>query len=93
MDHSNCLSVLHAWHQDATTAKRNLGLWSNEDPTFARTREAKFLDGLIESVLGGDSQAFATICFEYDQVSQLDKLKTAVLRKIKSTIDEEPDLR
>ena len=79
--------------QDAVTAKRNLDAWSMEDPSFARQREAKFLGALIEAVQGGDSQAFATVCFEYDQVSQLDKLKTAILTKIKSTIDDEPDLR
>jgi alpha-soluble NSF attachment protein len=56
-------------------------------------REAKFLQDLIEAVRGGDQQQFATVCYTYDQVTPLDKLKLALLTKIKATIDEEPDLR
>lgn len=63
--------------------------YSNQDATFASTREAKFVSALIEAVEAGDSEAFTSAVVEFDSVTKLDNWKTNILLKIKRTIQEE----
>ncbi|KAL1748447.1 soluble NSF attachment protein [Schizophyllum fasciatum] len=77
---------------DAVTARRNLTKYERQDVTFESTREAKFAKALIEAIEAGDSEAFTGAVFEYDRISKLDNWKTAILLKIKRTIQEEPGL-
>ncbi|KAJ3479610.1 hypothetical protein NLI96_g8942 [Meripilus lineatus] len=78
--------------QDPVTAKRNLQKYSALDTTFSSTREAKFVNVLIDSVEAGDQEAFTAAVYEYDQVTKLDNWKTNILLKIKKGIQEEPGL-
>ena len=78
--------------KDSVTAKRNIEKYTALDTTFPSTREAKFVNALIENVEAGDMKGFTTACVEFDQVSRLDNWKTNILLKIKKTVDEEPGL-
>lgn len=44
------------------------------------------------AVEAGDEEQFLDKLQEYDQMSQLDRWKTAIFLKIKEGIDAEPDL-
>ncbi|KAL0951252.1 hypothetical protein HGRIS_007970 [Hohenbuehelia grisea] len=77
---------------DPVTAKRNMGKYANQDTTFSSTREAKFINVLIEAVESGDQEVFTGAVVEFDQVTKLDNWKTAMLLKIKRSIHEEPGL-
>lgn len=67
--------------------------YCTQDATFASTREAKFVNALIEAVQAGDPESFTGAVVEFDQVTKLDNWKTNILLKIKKGIQEEPDLR
>lgn len=66
--------------------------YCNQDVTFSSTREAKFVNVLIEAVEGGDGEAFTAAVFEFDQVTKLDNWKTNILLKIKRSFQEEVTL-
>ena len=75
--------------QDPVTAKRNLTKCSSLDTTFSSTREAKFINVLIEAIEAGDQEMFTGAVYEFDQVTKLDNWKTNILLKIKRTINSE----
>ncbi|KAH9837210.1 vesicular-fusion protein SEC17 [Rhodofomes roseus] len=77
---------------DTVTAKRNLSKYSSLDTTFSSTREAKFVNILIDAIEAGDMETFTGAVFEYDQVTKLDNWKTNILLKIKRGIQDEPGL-
>jgi alpha-soluble NSF attachment protein len=74
---------------DSVTAKRNTTRYSTQDATFSSTREAKFVQALVEAVEAGDSEAFTGAVVEFDQVTKLDNWKTNILLKIKRSIQDE----
>jgi len=78
--------------QDSVTARRNLSRYATQDVTFPSTREAKFLNALVEAVEAGDPEAFTGAVVEYDQITKLDNWKTSILLKIKKGIQDEPSL-
>ncbi|EJD55403.1 vesicular-fusion protein SEC17 [Auricularia subglabra TFB-10046 SS5] len=78
--------------QDPVLAKRNMAKYASQDNTFPTTREARFADVLIDAIENGDAEAFTSAVVEYDQVLKLDNWKTAVLLKIKRTINDELSL-
>jgi alpha-soluble NSF attachment protein len=73
------------------TAKRNLQKYGTQDVTFPTTREAKFLTILTDAVEAGDEEAFTGAVVEFDQVTKLDNWKTAILLKIKRTLQSDED--
>ncbi|KAF9457055.1 vesicular-fusion protein SEC17 [Collybia nuda] len=77
---------------DIVTAKRNMIKYSNQDATFTATREAKFVNALVEAVEAGDQESFTGAVVEFDQVTKLDNWKTGMLLKIKRGIQDEPGL-
>jgi len=79
-------------NRDTVTARRNMARYTNLDNGFANTREAKFVNSIIGAVENVDLQEFTNACGDFDQVTHLDNWKTAILLKIKKTIDEEPAL-
>lgn len=81
--------VLNIRPQDSVAAKRNMTKYGNQDVTFTSTREAKFVNALIEAVEAGDAEAFTSAVYEYDQITKLDNWKTSILLKIKKTIGED----
>jgi alpha-soluble NSF attachment protein len=66
--------------------------YSSQDVAFNSTREAKFLNVLIEAIEAGDQKAFTAAVFEFDQVTRFDNWKTNILLKIKRGINDEPGL-
>jgi alpha-soluble NSF attachment protein len=74
------------------SARRNLLRYGQTDTTFTSTREAKFVNVLLEALEQGDEEAFTHAVFEYDQVTKLDNWKTAILLKIKKGIQQAPGL-
>lgn len=79
--------------QDPITARRNLTKYFSQDTTFSSTREAKFVNLLIEAVEAGDQEMFTGAVVEFDQVTKLDNWKTGMLLKIKRSIKEDTGLR
>ncbi|KAJ7492663.1 vesicular-fusion protein SEC17 [Mycena latifolia] len=77
-----------AMQNDTVSAKRNLAKYSEKDPSYATTREGKFVQALIEAVENGDVEAFTGIVFEFDQVVKLDNWKTGMLLKIKRALED-----
>ena len=66
--------------------------YATQDPSFPSTREAKFLNILIEAVESGDTETFTGAVYEFDQVVKLDNWKTNILLNIKRGIQDEPGL-
>jgi alpha-soluble NSF attachment protein len=66
--------------------------YSSQDTTFSSTREAKFVNLLIETFEQGDQEMFTGAVVEFDQVTKLDNWKTGMLLKIKRGIQEEPSI-
>lgn len=66
--------------------------YASLDTTFPSTREAKFVNFLIEALEAGDAEKFTGAVYEYDQVTKLDNWKTNLLLKIKRNIQEEPSI-
>ncbi|TDL28635.1 vesicular-fusion protein SEC17 [Rickenella mellea] len=79
-------------NSDTVTAKRNMSKYASLDVSFPTTREAKFINALIEAVEAGDQESFTAACVDFDKVMKLDNWKTSILLKIKKNIDEEPSL-
>ncbi|CDR37588.1 CYFA0S01e12794g1_1 [Cyberlindnera fabianii] len=61
------------------------------DQSFTTTKEYKLLQDVTEAVNDGDSEKLANSVFEFDQFSKLDKWKTTMLLKIKTSITEAED--
>ena len=78
--------------QDTVTAKMEMGNYSIQDPGFPLTREAKFVQVLIDAVEAEDEEAFTAAVVEFDLVTKLDNWKTTILLKIKKSIQEEGGL-
>ncbi|KAF8971354.1 vesicular-fusion protein SEC17 [Flammula alnicola] len=74
---------------DTVTAKRNMQKYTIQDVAFASTREAKFINALLEAFEAGDVEAFTGAVFEFDQVTKLDNWKTNILLKIKREFGDE----
>jgi len=77
---------------DAISAKRDLDAYVSKDITFGSTREAQFVQKLIEAVENDDVDDFTAAVAEFDKVTRLDNWKTAVLLKIKKEMLREPNL-
>lgn len=58
------------------------------DNSFPSTREHQLLVDLTQAVEQGDQETFGDRLFQYDQLSKLDKWKTAIFLRIKNNIEE-----
>lgn len=79
--------------QDAVVVRRNMAKYASLDTSFQSTREAKFVNSLMDAINSGDVEQFTAVVGDYDHVTPLDNWKTNILLKIKKSLDEEPDLR
>lgn len=73
---------------DMIATQRALEKYRDMDPGFATQREHQLLTDLIGAIEEGDQEKFADKLYAYDQMSKLDKWKTAILLRIKSAIEE-----
>jgi alpha-soluble NSF attachment protein len=76
---------------DPIEAQKKNEEFSTEDSSWTQSREFKLVSDILECIDQGDTQAFVDKVFEYDQFSKLDKLKTALLLKIKNLVVEKDD--
>lgn len=72
--------------KDIVLVGRSVTKYSGLDNTFPSTREAKFLNALIDAVGNNDSEGFTAAVVEFDQVTKLDNWKTNILLKIKRSL-------
>ncbi|CAN3357390.1 alpha-soluble NSF attachment protein [Diutina catenulata] len=79
---------------DDVEAQKRMEKYVAEEPSFEQSREYKLLVDILDAIEQGDAATFADKVFEYDQFSKLDKLKTQLLLKVKSSVveKEEEDL-
>lgn len=61
------------------------------DTTFPSTREAKFCNALLDAVEQADIEQYTAAVFDFDQVSKLDNWKTAILLKIKRSLEAQDE--
>ncbi|KAF2090354.1 vesicular-fusion protein Sec17 [Saccharata proteae CBS 121410] len=80
--------ICHLATNDMVGANRAFESYRDLDHTFASTREHQLLVDLAEAVEAGDQEVFADKLFQFDQMSKLDKWKTSILLRVKSSIEE-----
>ncbi|GAA5866926.1 hypothetical protein JCM8547_003919 [Rhodosporidiobolus lusitaniae] len=77
---------------DVVSTKRAIDSYCNADPSFATTRECKFLNAIADAFDAGDAEAFTAEVAEFDRLLKLDSGKTQLLLTIKRSIADEPSL-
>lgn len=82
------LKIFHAVLQDLVATNRALQNYRDLDNSFTTTREHMLLVDLAQAVEQGDAESFGDKLFQYDQLSKLDKWKTAILLRVKNSIEE-----
>ncbi|KAH8888174.1 alpha-soluble NSF attachment protein [Thozetella sp. PMI_491] len=80
--------VCHLATKDMVAVERALAGYREQDPTFASTREHQLLTDLLGAIQAGDQDQFTDKLYAFDQMSKLDKWKTAIFVRIKSQIEE-----
>ncbi|KAK7733332.1 vesicular-fusion protein S17 [Cytospora paraplurivora] len=83
--------ICHLAAGDMIATQRALEKYRDQDPAFATQREHQLLVDLIAAIEEGDQEKFADKLYAYDQMSKLDKWKTAILLRIKGAIEEAGD--
>ncbi|EGD93649.1 vesicular-fusion protein sec17 [Trichophyton tonsurans CBS 112818] len=81
-------TMCHLASKDLVATNRALQSYSELDNSFQGTREFALLTDLTQAVEQGDTDAFGDRLYEYDQLSKLDKWKTAIFLRIKNNIEE-----
>ncbi|KAG0811240.1 hypothetical protein G6F29_003213 [Rhizopus arrhizus] len=84
--------LCHLCTGDMVKSSQALANYCNMDASFESTREYTLLSGIVDCINQGDIERYTQIVYDYDKLTRLDAWKTAVLLKIKNTIDCE-DLR
>ncbi|EEQ87578.1 hypothetical protein RJZ56_001384 [Blastomyces dermatitidis] len=80
--------ICHLASNDLVATNRALQNYRDLDNSFTATREHMLLVDLAQAVEQGDAESFGDKLFQYDQLSKLDKWKTAILLRIKNNIEE-----
>ncbi|KAK2810609.1 hypothetical protein FQN50_002866 [Emmonsiellopsis sp. PD_5] len=80
--------ICHMASKDIVATNRALQTYRDLDNTFMSTREHMLLTDLAQAVEQGDADTFGDKLFQYDQLSKLDKWKTALLLRVKNNIEE-----
>jgi len=72
---------------DATDAATALSRYEQMYPAFQDSRECKLLRSLMDHIEAQDVDAFTDAVKEYDSISRLDQWYTALLLRVKKTIE------
>lgn len=83
--------ICHLATEDMIAANRALEKYRDMDPTFASQREHQLLVDLIRAIEEGDPEQYADKLYAFDQMSKLDKWKTALFLRIKGNIEKGAD--
>ena len=78
--------ICHMATGDLVSTQRAIATYGDMDSSFATQREAMLLNDIYGAVEAGDQEDFADKLYMYDQVSKLDKWKTALLLRVKNNI-------
>jgi len=82
-------ALCHLARKDAVGARADMEEFKTIDYTFGDSREAQFVEKLIEACSQYDVEAFTDAVYEYDKVSKLDPWKTTILLRIKTGVSGE----
>lgn len=77
--------------EDMIATNRALEKYRDMDPTFAGQREHQLLVDLVSAIEDGDQEKYADKLYAFDQMSKLDKWKTALFLRIKGNIEKGAD--
>ncbi|TPX15216.1 uncharacterized protein E0L32_004774 [Thyridium curvatum] len=80
--------ICHLATGDMVSVHRALDKYRDMEPGFASQREHQLLVDMMEAIEAGDQDRYTDKLFAYDQMSKLDKWKTAILLRIKGQIEE-----
>jgi alpha-soluble NSF attachment protein len=83
--------ICHLATGDMVSMRRALDKYVEMDPGFASQRECILLRDLAATIEAGKPDDFTDKLFAYDQVSKLDRWKTALLLKVKNSIEVTPE--
>jgi alpha-soluble NSF attachment protein len=83
--------ICHLATGDLVATRRALEKFAEMDPSFTAQREYGLLNDLFDAVEAANPDQFTDKLYQYDQISKLDKWKTAMLVKVKSSIAEPED--
>lgn len=83
--------ICHLATKDMISTQRALEKYRDMDPGFASQREHQLLIDLVQAIEEGDQEKYADKLYAYDQMSKLDKWKTALLLRIKNDIQDGAD--
>lgn len=83
--------ICHLATEDMILTNRALEKYREMDPTFAGQREHQLLVDLMQTIEDGDQEKFSDKLYAYDQMSKLDKWKTALFLRIKGSIEKAAD--
>ncbi|KAI8385720.1 soluble NSF attachment protein [Blakeslea trispora] len=81
--------LCHLCTGDMVKSTQALSNYCNMDMSFETSREYNLLKGLIECIDQGDVDHFSQIVFDYDKLTRLDAWKTAILLKIKKSMESD----
>ncbi|KAI8366075.1 soluble NSF attachment protein [Radiomyces spectabilis] len=84
--------LCHLCTGDIIRTKQAVNGYCAMDMSFETTREYNLLKNIINCVDNGEVEQFTQCVYEYDKLTRLDSWKTALLLKIKKSIEME-DLR
>ncbi|CAK9436343.1 uncharacterized protein LODBEIA_P09010 [Lodderomyces beijingensis] len=77
---------------DTVEAEKRMEKFAEDDPNWTNSRKFKLVEGILESIQNGDVEDFSDKVFEFDKFSKLDKLKTQLLLKIKTSVVDNDDV-
>lgn len=80
--------ICHLAGGDMIATQRALENYRDMDPSFATQREHQLLVDLVAAIEEGDQEKFQDKLYAYDQMSKLDKWKTAIFLRIKKQIED-----
>jgi alpha-soluble NSF attachment protein len=80
--------LLHLVIDDTVGASNALERYSDKDPSFTTTREAKLIRNLVKNIEDKNLQEFSDSCYDFNSVMPLDKWKTTILNRIKTTLEK-----
>jgi alpha-soluble NSF attachment protein len=81
-------TILHLANDDTVGAENALEKYSDLDPTFGSSRECKFIRELIKAVEAKNVQGYSDACWEFNNITPLDRWKTTVLNRAKTILEK-----
>jgi len=78
-------------NDDVVSLKKALGTYSSSQPDFVKTREFAFLDSLVEAITERDGDKLSAAVTEYDSFTRLQRWQTAILLRIKDSLEDPQD--